>query len=617
MAAAFVSGFVAPASAVPVTVIDGRGWGHGVGMSQDGAYWLAQAGQSHIQILAHFYPGTKLATRGGAVRVPVFSGGFSFLLPQGGVVDGQEVPAGFTGTARAGAASTAPALTNGPAATAAEGATVGLGSVQLIAAIHTQASEGAVRVQASDGAGPGGAVVAATAPTTSTVATQVAVAVSGPAPVVGSGPVAGSGEAPVADPRVEPPVEPPTSVAEPVTIVGTIAPGAALAGGLTPSPPPAGQIGEPGSAGEPATSRPSVSDLAVPPGATVRIRAAGGGVVGAGGKRFRGTLEITNQGGLRVVNELDMEDYLRGMGEIGRGLGYPPAALRAQAVAARTYAFRTMATQGQICASDRCQVYLGAQAEYPAMDDAVAATRGQVLTYGGKLAAAFFSASGGGESATVEEGFGGANLAYLVATPYLTGDLREWSLSAPAAEFGRRLGYPGTATAVEVSRAGPSGRPLEITISGSVGARRLGGLAVKKALRLRSTLWTIRTEESAVAPSLPADGGGAPDDAQAALLVEPSDTVVVDSPSTPGPSSTFVPTTAVASAPTVLAPTSSTVDPFAAAPRPSSVSAASLPSARASAGGPTPDWLLWGSSLLGFGLVGFALWRWFRGVEHQ
>ena len=58
-------------------------------MSQDGAYWLAQAGQSDIQILAHFYPGTKLAKRGGTVRVPVFSGGFSFVLPQGGVVDGQ------------------------------------------------------------------------------------------------------------------------------------------------------------------------------------------------------------------------------------------------------------------------------------------------------------------------------------------------------------------------------------------------------------------------------------------------------------------------------------------------------------------------------------------------
>ena len=82
------------ADAVPVVVIEGRGFGHGVGMAQDGAYWLAQAGQSHTQILAHFYPGTKVAKRGGTIRVPLLSGTFTAVLPQGGRVGDEEVDVG-------------------------------------------------------------------------------------------------------------------------------------------------------------------------------------------------------------------------------------------------------------------------------------------------------------------------------------------------------------------------------------------------------------------------------------------------------------------------------------------------------------------------------------------
>src|SRR5438270_10448337 len=58
-------------AAVPVVVIDGKGWGHGVGMAQDGAFWMAKAGSTTAQILGHFYPGTKVANSGGTVRVAV------------------------------------------------------------------------------------------------------------------------------------------------------------------------------------------------------------------------------------------------------------------------------------------------------------------------------------------------------------------------------------------------------------------------------------------------------------------------------------------------------------------------------------------------------------------
>src|SRR3954471_19646106 len=66
---------VAPApaahAAVPVLVIDGKGWGHGVGMAQDGAYWMGRAGQSPNQILGHFYPGTAIGHASGTISVAV------------------------------------------------------------------------------------------------------------------------------------------------------------------------------------------------------------------------------------------------------------------------------------------------------------------------------------------------------------------------------------------------------------------------------------------------------------------------------------------------------------------------------------------------------------------
>ena len=98
-----------------------------------------------------------------------------------------------------------------------------------------------------------------------------------------------------------------------------------------------------------------------------------------------------------------VEQYLKGMGEV-RDPSWPLASLETQAIAARTYALRSLG--GELCADDRCQVYLGAGAEYAAMDKAVSATRGQVVTYGDGLASTVYSANAGGFSATPPEGFG-------------------------------------------------------------------------------------------------------------------------------------------------------------------------------------------------------------------
>src|SRR3954454_19972774 len=75
---------------IPVVVLDGKGFGHGVGLAQWGAKYLADAGASHSDILATFYPGTTISTVGEEeIRVSVFSSGSgrtTWTFPNGGEV---------------------------------------------------------------------------------------------------------------------------------------------------------------------------------------------------------------------------------------------------------------------------------------------------------------------------------------------------------------------------------------------------------------------------------------------------------------------------------------------------------------------------------------------------
>jgi len=224
---------------------------------------------------------------------------------------------------------------------------------------------------------------------------------------------------------------------------------------------------------------------------------ADGGVVAVAdlGRRYRGRVEAAaGGGGLQLFNELDVEVYLRGMGEV-IDPSWPAAGLQAQAIVARTYALDAMAGGRPLCSTQQCQVYLGEQAEYAAMNRAVADTRGQVLVHGGSLAEAVYSASAGGVTATPEEGFGvtGGDYPYLRPVTY-AGDPQPWELRLPLAEFARRLGYRGGPRSASVTRVGPSGRPLEITISGDGGDLAVDGLKAFWTLRLRSTLYTLRLD---------------------------------------------------------------------------------------------------------------------------
>jgi stage II sporulation protein D len=135
------------------------------------------------------------------------------------------------------------------------------------------------------------------------------------------------------------------------------------------------------------------------------LRLMGASVPGVTNGLYRGSLLISASGSrLIAVNALDLEDYVRGVVSGESPSAWPSEALKAQAVAARTYAMTTDAggTTFDQYADTRSQVYRGVAAETPSTDAAVSATRGQVVTYGGQPVTTYFFSTSGGETEDVE-----------------------------------------------------------------------------------------------------------------------------------------------------------------------------------------------------------------------
>ncbi len=120
-----------------------------------------------------------------------------------------------------------------------------------------------------------------------------------------------------------------------------------------------------------------------------------------GWKNYRGDMEVrTANGGIRLVNHIDMETYLYGVLPFEMSNSWPLEALKAQAVAARTYAARARRSSSYYDVYDTqdSQVYEGYDPIYDKCIRAVDETRGQVLMYKGKFVGTFYSASNGGKT---------------------------------------------------------------------------------------------------------------------------------------------------------------------------------------------------------------------------
>ena len=217
------------------------------------------------------------------------------------------------------------------------------------------------------------------------------------------------------------------------------------------------------------------------------------------GTTLRGELAVLRvPGGLQVVNILPLEDYLAGVLGNEMPRSFPEEALKAQAVAARTYAlFKKLSQRDKpyyLDSSVISQVYRGLAAEDPRTSSAVAATRGIILTYALQPIGAFFHASCGGKTESGLEALS-SPAAYLVPVdcPCASETKIDWTLTLTPKDFAR-LGVAENAPLQIVERT-ETGRAKRV----QVGALSFTGAAFRARLgytRVRSLQFTVEQTEN-------------------------------------------------------------------------------------------------------------------------
>ena len=224
-------------------------------------------------------------------------------------------------------------------------------------------------------------------------------------------------------------------------------------------------------------------------------------------KPFRGALRAANRSGsdLDTLNVLDLDLYVRGVVPKEAITSWRPAALQAQAVAARTYSVsrRDVAVAAgndyDLCDTVSCQVYGGYAGEVASTNAAVAATAGRIRTHLGRPILAEFSSSNGGYT-------GPGPVPYQVgkADPYdgYPGNgnpNHSWSLVLNRATVQANLGV-GTLRRIRVNDRNGfgvwGGRVTSVTAVGSAGSKTLTGEQMRFALGVKSAWFS--PEQSAI-----------------------------------------------------------------------------------------------------------------------
>ena len=235
---------------------------------------------------------------------------------------------------------------------------------------------------------------------------------------------------------------------------------------------------------------------------------------------YRGAIEIRTEGaGVTAINELDIDTYVRGVVAGEMPSSWPLEALKAQAVAARTYALATRKTTGLFdqYPDTRSQVYRGVTGESVRSDAAVSQTAGRILTYGDVPAVTYYFSTSGGHTENVEYSFVGS-----LAKPWLVGvpdpydsqsPYHRWQVPTTAARLDAALGAPGRFKRVKVLDRGVSPRVVSARVVGSAGSVVLSGPQIRARLGLRDTWFTFvqaRTSVSGPRSARPASWGPRP-----------------------------------------------------------------------------------------------------------
>jgi len=235
-------------------------------------------------------------------------------------------------------------------------------------------------------------------------------------------------------------------------------------------------------------------------------RLLGRAINGVRSGRYRGRLVLRpgSGGGVTAVNHLDIDSYIRGVVPAEMPASWHPEALKAQAVAARSYALASSPRSRVFdhYPDTRSQVYRGVTGERRSTNSAVRATSRQVLTYDGEVITAFFFSTSGGHTENVENVFGGEPRPYLVGVRDPFDDIsprHRWSRRFSSSSLDARLGAPGSYRGIRVLRRGASPRIVRAEVVGTAGRRRVTGTQLRARLGLYDMPSSFSTVSSSAA----------------------------------------------------------------------------------------------------------------------
>ena len=224
------------------------------------------------------------------------------------------------------------------------------------------------------------------------------------------------------------------------------------------------------------------------------------------GKKYYGGIRVDKvKNSLTVINLAPIEEYLRGVLCKEMSPSFPLEALKAQAVAARSFSMKNRKKHEHegfdLCATTHCQMYVGVE-NFPSVNEAVDATHGEVLTFNDKIAETNFHADSGGMTENVSDVWGGAAAAYLVPVKELVQLTAPWTRKFSAKDFSSRFGENfGDVTAIKLSALTigksssdrtSSGRVKSAEIVGTKRTLTISGVDLRRKFSLPSTMFDMK-----------------------------------------------------------------------------------------------------------------------------
>ena len=230
------------------------------------------------------------------------------------------------------------------------------------------------------------------------------------------------------------------------------------------------------------------------------IEPQNGGYVWIGDRWYRGKTRLIREGKtITAINHVDLEEYLYSVVGAEAVSSWPIEALKAQAVAARSYALYKRNSQANdiydVDTTVGTQVYKGLDTEYTTTHQAVNSTIGQIMTYNDRVILAAFHSSSGGHTENVEDVWS-SPLPYLRAVVDYDhqAPVFKWQQRFPISRIKSLVAGIGNIRGLQPVRMTPRGRIIAMEVTGDLGTATVSGKQIREALKLRSTLFRMSTD---------------------------------------------------------------------------------------------------------------------------